>query len=402
MPAPTTATVGRERSRMTARLPERTRCSGPEGGDASTPHTQAAARAKPVKRRSSAADGNTARFDRARGQGRGCSCLPVPRIDEQPLEGRDDVAQGGEGLEGDLAAHELVGQGVLGEDDVGGQGAAGVRHPSVSDVHGRDGGVIPSEGFDAEALAHPGSAEAVGILAPDFDAPAPGFDVQAVGLVGEAHVVDDLKAVQVVVEAVREHPKRHAVSLAPGDELAGARVEVDGAEEGVDVRPREVEAREDLEVVVPGRDLAAGVAFPEGGAEVGDVPPDQGRTDVLHREGPVEVAEDRERATPPQAEERALARGEVDVDAPAGLAARRARPEQRLRRPGDRVDPQSREIDALPVRLFGRVDERDDAALRVQRGHARRGGRREQIEHPRAAGDARAVHRLRRSPRSRE
>ena len=83
------------------------------------------------------------------------------------------------------------------------------------------------------------------------DPPAVVLVAQMVRVVGEAHAVEHLEPIQVVVEAVGEHAERDLVLAAPGDQLIRAGIELDRPQEGLELGLRQRQAVEDLEVVVP-------------------------------------------------------------------------------------------------------------------------------------------------------
>ena len=72
----------------------------------------------------------------------------------------------------------------------------------------------------------------------------------------EFDVMLTLQPIEVVIETVRQNPKRHVVFGAPGLQSPGPRIEIDGRQEPVQLGLRQAKAGEQFDVVTPGVELS--------------------------------------------------------------------------------------------------------------------------------------------------
>src|SRR6516162_8850603 len=124
-------------------------------------------------------------------------------------------------------------------------------------MHDAASGVPRTVGVDARALAVPGAATALGIAQAGLDPPSVVFKAQAVRIVRKAHAEPLAQSIEIVIESVGENSKRETVRLAERQQRLRTRVELDGFQKVIGRRLRQREPVENLEVVLPGSDLAA-------------------------------------------------------------------------------------------------------------------------------------------------
>ena len=203
-----------------------------------------------------------------------------------------------ERLEGDerfAPAGERLGERVLGEGGVRRECAAGVRDAAVSDVDEMRG----RKGCTARAqlgrLADTRAATATRIGGAGADPPTAVLEMKMVRGVVERNAVDLLEPIEVPVETIGEDAEGNPALCTPGEQGRSTGIEFDRVEERVERLLVDREIVEDLQVVFPGRDLAALVARPLRRPTLGRVTLGQRGADILHRERAVEITEDGER-----------------------------------------------------------------------------------------------------------
>src|SRR4029453_7412328 len=106
---------------------------------------------------------------------------------------------------------------------------------AVADVPHRRGRMRRPEGADPASLAGTRAARAARVGMAGGDAPGAALVPEPVRVVGEARAVELLQGIEVGIEAVGEHPERDAAGLAPGDERRTSRVELDVAQERLEL-----------------------------------------------------------------------------------------------------------------------------------------------------------------------